>query len=329
MKKIIAIAALALFGAQALDSEAASQRVRKQYRSASGEKVQGQKPSKFAKSKIRAKHTKARYAAEPDMLNGIPNLKAGSALVLDQGTGQVLYAKNPETRLPIASITKLMTAMVVLDAGLTLDEMLYVSAEDVDMLRGTSSRLKVGAGFTRRDMLLLALMSSENRAASALSRHYPGGSAAFVSAMNIKARLLGMENTRFFDPTGLHGGNTSTAYDLAKMVMAAHSYPLIRELSTSDYHDVAMERRGHLEFKNTNALVREGKWDIGLSKTGFIREAGHCLVMQAKISDRPTVIVLLDSAGKQSRITDALRIRKWMENGRLLVTHEGNKAGNA
>jgi D-alanyl-D-alanine endopeptidase (penicillin-binding protein 7) len=327
MKKILAVAVLALLGAQSLDSEAASQRVRKQYRSDLDERTQGQKPSKFAKAKS-SKFAKARVVPEPDVLNGIPNLRAGSALVMDQSTGQVLLAKNPETRLPIASITKLMTAMVVLDARLSLDEVLHVGAEDVDMLRGTSSRLKVGAGFTRRELLLLALMSSENRAASALSRHYPGGNAAFVAAMNVKARMLGMESSQFHDPTGLHGGNASTAYDLAKLVMAAYGYPLIRELSTSDYHDVSLTSR-HMEFKNTNALVREGKWDIGLSKTGFIREAGHCLVMQAKIADRPTVIVILDSAGKQSRVTDAMRIRKWMESGRLLATHDESRPGRA
>ena len=239
-------------------------------------------------------------------------LKSSAALVLDEETGQVLYGKNTESVLPIASITKLMTAMVVLDANLDPSEQLEVTIDDLDMLKGTHSRLRVGTFLTREEMLRLALMASENRAASALGRNYPGGLDAFVAAMNLKARLLGLQGTRYADPTGLSSTNVSTAEDLGKLVRAAHRYDRIREFSTASGYQVSIGGRP-AAFHNTNRLVASSGWDIGLSKTGFINEAGRCLVMQARLAGRGVVIVLLDSWGKYTRIADAARIRKWLE----------------
>jgi D-alanyl-D-alanine endopeptidase (penicillin-binding protein 7) len=224
------------------------------------------------------------------------SLKSSSALVQDQESGAVLYEKNAGAVLPIASITKLMTAMVSLDAQPDMAEVLIIGDEDVDILKGTHSRLKVGTRLTREQMLQLALMSSENRAAAALSRHYAGGREAFVTAMNQKAQTLGLTDTRFYDPTGLTATNVSSARDLAKMVAAAHEYPLIREFTTTASRQVAIGGRPQV-FRNTNALVRNANssWDIGLSKTGYINEAGRCLVMQAQVNHKSTIIVLLDS----------------------------------
>lgn len=242
-------------------------------------------------------------------------LGSSKALIINQETGETLYAKNTDTATPIASVTKLMTAMVVLDAMLPLDELLTVTEADIDRLKGTGSRLRVGTTLPRAELLQLALMASENRAASALSRHYPGGYRAFLRAMNEKAYALGMMNTRFVDPTGLNSGNVSTAEDLVKLVRAAYEYPQIRQESTAISQEVSVgSSRNPMNFVNTNALVRKGDWVIGLSKTGFINEAGRCLVMQAEIGGQPLIIVLLDSAGKLTRIGDANRIRKWIEN---------------
>ena len=207
-----------------------------------------------------------------------------------------------------------MTAMVVLDSGLPLNETVYVDNADLDMLKHTSSRLRVGTGLTRHDMLRLALMSSENRAAAALGRAYPGGTAEFVAAMNRKAVELGMWNTRFVDSTGLSSENVSTAEDLVRMVRAAYEYPLIREFTTTAAHEVATAGGRSLEYRNSNRLVKNPTWEIGLSKTGYISEAGRCLVMQARIAARSVVIVLLDSWGKYTRIGDANRIKKWLES---------------
>ncbi len=240
------------------------------------------------------------------------SLKSSAALVLDEETGQVLYGKNTESVLPIASITKLMTAMVVLDANLDMNETLQVSADDVDMLKGTHSRLRVGTQLKREEMMRLALMASENRAAAALGRNYPGGIEAFVAAMNLKARMLGLQGTRYADPTGLSSANVSTAEDLGKLVRAAHRYDVIRDFSTASGFEVSIGGRP-AAFHNTNRLVASRDWDIGLSKTGYINEAGRCLVMQAKLAGRAVVIVLLDSWGKYTRIADAARIRKWLE----------------
>lgn len=250
----------------------------------------------------------------------VANLQLGSskALIINQQTGEILYAKNTNTPTPIASVTKLMTAMVVLDAMLPLDEYLTVSSADIDTLKGTGSRLRVGTSLPRGEMLQLALMASENRAASALGRHYPGGLRSFIQAMNYKAFELGMFNTRFVDPTGLNSGNVSTAEDLAKLVNAAYEYPEIRQVSTAPSQEVAVSgNRNRMNFVNTNALVRKGDWVIGLSKTGFISEAGRCLVMQAEIVGQPLIIVLLDSTGKLTRIGDANRIRKWLEGNQF------------
>lgn len=277
------------------------------------------KAVKYKSSSIRVKtRLPARKAiASVDHYDGTTPLKLASAkaLVINQLTGEVLFAKNTNLPTPIASVTKLMTAMVMLDAHLPMDDLLYISDEDVDYLKHTTSRLSVGTMLTRGELLQLALMASENRAASALGRNYPGGPNAFVKAMNQKARLLGMNATRFVDATGLDSNNVSTAEDLVKMVDAAYHYPEIRQVSTLPSQEITLYgRQNPLNFVNTNALVRGGKWDIGLSKTGFINEAGRCLVMQAHISGQPVIIVLLDSVGKLTRIGDANRIRKWVEN---------------
>ena len=240
------------------------------------------------------------------------DLKSSVALVLDQDTNEVLFSKNPEAVLPIASITKLMTALVVVEAQQPLDEVLAITQDDVDTEKHSSSRLAVGTRLTRGEMLHLALMSSENRAAHALGRYYPGGLAVFVSKMNAKAAELGMKGTRYVEPTGLSSLNQSSAQDLALLVKAAHQHELIRQLSTSREYQVAVGRRQML-FHTTNALVRSPSWDIGLQKTGYISEAGRCLVMQAQLAGRKLIMVLLDSAGKYSRIGDAERIRKWVE----------------
>ena len=244
-------------------------------------------------------------------------VQSGSALVIGQDGGDTLYQKNANVVVPIASITKVMTAMVVLDSIPDLQAPITVTDDDVDYLRGSRSRLHVGSVITRETALLLALMSSENRAANALARHYPGGMEAFLAAMNRKAQALGMQNTRFEDPTGLNSNNVSTAYDLAKMVGAAHRYPLIREFSTTSGAKVEISGRG-LDYNNTNQLVKSTTWDIGLSKTGYIHEAGKCLVMQARVADKPVVIVLLDSVGKLTRVGDANRIKRWMESASFL-----------
>jgi D-alanyl-D-alanine endopeptidase (penicillin-binding protein 7) len=242
----------------------------------------------------------------------MPVLHSSCALVEDQETSEFLVQKNAAAVVPIASITKLMTAMVLLDTQMDLRESLVIESEDVDTLRHSRSRLSVGTHLTRQEALLLALMASENRAAFALSRTYPGGRTAFVAAMNAKARSLGLANTRFTDPAGLSCDNVSSAHELAKMVNAAYNYPLIREFTTREEAMVQSGRR-KLAFRNTNQLIRSSHWQIGLSKTGFIDEAGRCLVMQASVAQRPVLIVLLDAQGSQTRVGDANRIRLWME----------------
>lgn len=268
------------------------------------------KPAK-PKAKPAKKVEKRAEAQDSDNLL----LQSSAVLVQDQSSGDVLFEKNSDAVLPIASITKLMTAMVVLDAQLSLTETLTIGQEDVDTLKGTRSRLKVGAQLSREDMLLLALMASENRAASALSHHYPGGAAAFIEAMNHKAAAIGLKDTHFSDPTGLTAANVSSARDLTKMVSAASHYPLIRELSTTSERTMLVGGRP-IAFHNTNTLVRSpaSGWEIAVSKTGYIREAGKCLVMQAWLNNKPVVIVLLDSWGRLTRIGDANRIKRWIEN---------------
>ena len=238
-------------------------------------------------------------------------LKSNVALVIDQSTGETVISKNVDDVHPVASITKLMTALVILESKTALNDRVEITAEDIDLERGSRSRLKVGAELSRNELLHLALMASENRAAHALGRSFPGGMSAFVDAMNTKARELGMLKTRFVDPTGLSSANVSTASDLVKLVSETHRHATIRRYSTGESLQVNAGGR-MVTFRNTNRLVASEAWDIGLSKTGFINEAGRCLVMQAKIQGRPLVIVLLDSWGKLSRIGDANRIRKWL-----------------
>ncbi|MFN3297869.1 D-alanyl-D-alanine endopeptidase [Caldimonas sp.] len=239
------------------------------------------------------------------------DLKSSVALVLDQDTEEVLFSKNPQAVLPIASLTKLMTALVVIEAGQPLDEMLTITREDIDTEKGSRSRLAVGTRLSREEMLHLALMSSENRAAHALGRHYPGGLGPFVAAMNRKARELGMHDTRFVEPTGLSSRNQSSARDLAVLVKATYDVPLIRELSTSPEYQVVVGKR-QLHYRNTNGLVFNPSWEIGLQKTGYIAEAGRCLVMQAELAGRKLIMVFLDSAGRFSRLGDAERVRRWL-----------------
>jgi D-alanyl-D-alanine endopeptidase (penicillin-binding protein 7) len=239
-------------------------------------------------------------------------LRSSSALVQDADTGEIVINKNSDAVVPIASITKLMTAMVVLDRGLDLDQRIVLSREDVDSVKGTRSRLRTGSVLTRDELLLLALMASENRAAAALGRTYPGGMPAFVAAMNLKADELGMTDSHFVEPTGLSPANVASARDLARLVRAAHGYPLIREYSTRERARVMAFGRP-LNFVNTNGLVRSSYWEIDLSKTGYISEAGRCLVMHVRMHSKDLIVVLLDSWGKRSRIGDANRIRKWLE----------------
>jgi serine-type D-Ala-D-Ala endopeptidase (penicillin-binding protein 7) len=246
--------------------------------------------------------------------SSILKLASNRALVVNQNTGEVVYAKNTNVPSPIASITKLMTAMVVLDARQPFDEIIYISDEDVDTIKGTRSRLPVGTSLSRSEMLQLALMSSENRAAFALASNYPGGRAAFVKAMNAKALSLGLMDTKFAEPTGLMYQNVSTAEDLYRLVSAAHQYPEIRNATTTPSYEVYLDgREKPVQFKNTNSLVRAGEWDIGLSKTGYINEAGRCLVMQTTMAGEPMIVVFLDAAGTNKRTGDANRVRKWVE----------------
>ena len=241
------------------------------------------------------------------------DLKSSVALVIDQDTREVLFSKNDQAVLPIASLTKIMTGVIISGAKLPMDELLAITQDDVDTEKGSRSRLSVGTELTRGELLHLALMSSENRAAHALGRTYPGGMAAFISLMNAKAKLLGMKDTVYVEPTGLSSRNQSSARDLATLVNAAHGDPVLRELSTSTGYQVAVGSRT-LQFNNTNRLVKNPDWDIGLQKTGYISEAGQCLVMQTKIAGRKLIMVFLDSAGKLSRLGDAERVRRWVES---------------
>lgn len=285
-------------------------------------------PSRQAQAKRKASVQRVAYAAA---VAGVPpvltagdlaglhltrdplELNSSVALVLDQSTNEVLFEKNASVALPIASITKLMTSLVVVEANQDLDEILTVTEEDVDREKFSHSRLRVGSQLSRANMLHIALMSSENRAASALGRHYPGGIRAFVAAMNAKARELGMASSQFADSTGLNSGNVSSARDLARLVIAAYQHPLIRQYSTDSRYAVDPGGRT-LEYRNSNGLIEKPDWEIGLQKTGYISEAGRCLVMQVHVSGRPVVMIFLDSKSKQSRLADASRIRKWLEN---------------
>lgn len=270
----------------------------------------------FSKVEIAAtpKQQDDALTSEVFKLTSAPKLQSAIVLIYDEKSGRPLYTKNAENIAPIASITKLMTAMVVLDAKLPMDEKITITEADVDHLKQTRSRMRPGSTLTRGELLKLALMSSENRAAASLARTYPGGTVMALAKMNAKAKELGMNSTRFFDPTGLNSNNVSTAQDLVLMVRAAHRYEPIHRFTTSTSHIVQFAKHRPLRFSNTNPLVKNASWNIGLSKTGYINEAGRCLVMQATISKRPVIIVLLDSWGKRTRVGDANRIKKWMES---------------
>lgn len=286
--------------------------------------------SRKAVTRVKATRVSARSAKAPVRMAVVPerlsfgqlaglhgisdplDLKSSVALVIDQDTHEVLLSKNDHAVLPIASLTKLMTGLLVSQAHLPMDEPITITQDDVDTEKGSSSRLSVGTTLTRGEMLHLALMSSENRAAHALGRTFPGGLESFVAQMNAKAKLLGMTDTRYVEPTGLSSRNQSSARDLAILVNVAHSDALVRELSTSPSYEVAVGKRT-LQYNNTNRLVKNPAWDIGLQKTGYISEAGRCLVMQAEISGRKLIMVFLDSAGKFSRLGDAERVRSWVE----------------
>ncbi len=256
-------------------------------------------------------------AAGLHMTNDPLALKSNVAFVVDQETSEILFEKNANVPLPMASITKLMTSLVVLEANLDMDEMLEVTKSDIDREKFTGSRLKIGSYLSRANMLHIALMSSENRAASALGRNYPGGLPAFVKAMNAKAKALGMTQTRYVDATGLSSGNVASARDLVKLVVAAHQHALIRYYSTDSEYFVEPGTGGILNYRNSNGLVYNPEWEIGLQKTGYISEAGRCLVMQAKVEGHPVVMVFLDSKGKMSRLADAGRVREWLSTTKL------------
>lgn len=277
-----------------------------------------------AKTQGAAKHARVRAVFVPSQpsfgqLAGLHqahdalDLKSSVAFVMDQDTKEVLFRKNELAVLPIASITKLMTGLLISEANLPMDEIVAITQADVDTEKGSSSRLSVGTELSRGELLHLALMASENRAAHALGRSYPGGLPVFVSLMNARAKSLGMLDTSYIEPTGLSSKNQSSARDLATLVSFAHGDPTLRELSTSTGHQVAVGRRT-LQYNNTNRLVKSPDWDIGLQKTGYISEAGQCLVMQAKVAGRKLIMVFLDSAGKLSRIADAERVRRWVES---------------
>lgn len=276
----------------------------------------------FAHAEPAKKAKVAKQAGTPDFnKEGQPNLLSHAAMVFDPVSGKELFSKNAEAPMPIASITKIMTAMVVLDAKLGMDDPVVIDAADIDTIKGSRSRLPIGSAFRREDLMRLALMASDNRAASALGRSYPGGQSAFVDAMNARAKLIGMHSTRFVDPTGLAPGNVSSPQDLARMVAEAAKYPQIRDFSTTpELHVTLPNAKKPMGFSNTNQLVKSQNWDIGLSKTGYINEAGKCLVMHATIANNPVVIVLLDSWGRLTRIGDANRIKKWIESNKHLVS---------
>lgn len=255
----------------------------------------------------------APFSRDPSQLH----LASGSAMVMDLQTDKVLYSSNPDVIVPIASVTKLMTAMVTLDAKLPMDEMITVDISKTAEMKGVFSRVKLGSELNRHDMLLIALMSSENRAAASLAHSYPGGYQAFILAMNAKAKALGMSHTVYVEPTGLSIYNVSTARDLTKLVMAARKYPLLSELSTTQEKTVTFRKPSYsLGFSNTDHLVRKSNWDIKLTKTGFTNQAGHCLVLLTTMANRPVSVVILDAFGKYTHFADASRLRLWLETGK-------------
>jgi D-alanyl-D-alanine endopeptidase (penicillin-binding protein 7) len=268
-------------------------------------------PATFTSNAVASE--KAAIPRDPSTLH----LASGSALLIDLQTNQVIYENHADAVRPIASVTKLMTAMVVLDAKQPMDENLTIDISQTKEMKGVFSRVKLGSELNRRDMLLIALMSSENRAAASLAHHYPGGYKAFIAAMNAKARSLGMSHTRYVEPTGLSINNVSTARDLSKLLMAARNYPMLSQLSTTREKTVAFRKPNYtLGFHNTDHLVNKSDWDIKLTKTGFTNEAGHCLVLVTRMGGRPVAMVILDAFGKYTHFADASRLRKWVETGK-------------
>ncbi|QZN97261.1 D-alanyl-D-alanine endopeptidase [Symbiopectobacterium purcellii] len=256
--------------------------------------------------------------AAPAIASTHQKIASGSAMVVDLRDNKVLYSANPDVVVPIASVTKLMTALVVLDANLPLDEVISVDISHTPEMKGVYSRVRLNSQISRRDMLLLALMSSENRAAASLAHHYPGGYQAFIAAMNAKAKALGMTHTRYVEPTGLSINNVSTARDLVKLLIASKQYPLLSQLSTTQEKTATFTNPGYsLPFRNTNHLVYKNDWDIQLTKTGFTNQAGHCLVMRTVINQKPVALVVLDAFGKYTHFADANRLRRWMETGQV------------
>jgi D-alanyl-D-alanine endopeptidase (penicillin-binding protein 7) len=309
-KVVIALAAAVALQGAAWASPPSSSKSPKKQATKHHVKVQ---PRAFRKAHLKARVQRAALERDSDPFAAHPDLRSSAAFVVDPAGGQTLYAKNITALHPIASITKLMTAMVVLDANLDLQQEVTITEEDVDQLKHTRSRLQVGSVLAREDLLRIALMASENRAAAALGRNYPGGLPAFVNAMNRKAVELGMNSTHFVDSSGLSSENVSTAEDLAKMVAAAYRYPAIQQSTTLTDYTVRLNSGKVLAYRNTNGLVKSDQWQIDVSKTGYINEAGRCLVMQARIAAKPVVIVLLDSVGKYTRIADANRVKRWVE----------------
>lgn len=245
------------------------------------------------------------------------HIASGSAMLVDLQTNKVIYASNPDVVVPIASVSKLMTAMVVLDAKLPMNEYIAVNISDTPEIKGVFSRVKLGSELTRHDMMLITLMSSENRAAATLAHHYPGGYVAFIAAMNAKAKSLGMMHTRYVEPTGLSMHNVSTARDLSKLLAAARQYPMLSQLSTTKEKTVAFRKPNYtLGFRNTDHLVNKDKWNIKITKTGFTNQAGHCLVLVTEMGNRPVSLVILDAFGKYTHFADASRIRSWIETGK-------------
>ena len=258
--------------------------------------------------------------------SNLPDVRSAKAIVVNQKTGEIIYEKSAGSISSIASLTKLMTAMVILDSGVNLDQEIKVTKADIDRIKRTGSRIPIGSKLTRYELLEFALMASDNRAASALSRSYPTGRQGLVDAMNVKAKKLGMFSTNFRDPTGLHKGNTSTAIDLVKMAQAAYQYPLIRKMTTEPQGEINYGKRNYkIGFVNTNRVVRKGIWDIGLSKTGFIRESGRCLIMQVIVNNEPVIMVFLNSYGKLTRFADAKRVKKWMEKNYIRQSQMSRK----
>lgn len=275
---------------------------------------------------VHAGHKSAKTTVNPSQRASQPELASGSVMVMDLQNHKILYERNPDARRPIASLTKLMTAMVVLDANQPLDQLISVDISHTKEMKGVYSRVKLDSKISRREMLLLALMSSENRAAASLAHHYPNGYPAFIAAMNAKAKALGMTHTHYVEPTGLSVNNISTARDLTKLLVATSSYPLLSELSTTTEETATFQDPNYsLPFRNTNHLIYNPEWHIQLTKTGFTNQAGHCLAMRTTIDKRPVALVVLDAFGKYTHFADANRLRNWLETGKVSVIPKAAK----